>query len=189
MNLPTKITLSRILAVPVIMVLFYVVFPYHYIVATAVFAIAALTDMIDGKMARKRNEVTALGKLLDPIADKVLACSLLVMLAANGDQMMYFNPPVGVILTAVVVTREILVGAFRMIAAHQGRILAADKLGKVKTVCLNIAIPVMMASEVHVSVKIIGNVLFAVASVLTVLSGVNYIVGNREVLSEEEKDA
>ena len=189
MNLPTKITISRIFAVPVIMVLFYLSFSFHYVIAAAVFALAALTDMIDGKIARKRNEVTSLGKLLDPIADKILACSLLIMLAANGDAMMYFNPPVGVIFAAIIVGREILIGAFRTIAARKGVILAADKLGKLKTIFLNISIPMMMLSELHVSVKIIGNAFFALAFLFTVISGVNYLVKNRAVLSEDRKDA
>ena len=193
MNLPTKLTLSRIAAIPVIVALFYVVFPYHYLVAGLLFVAAALTDMIDGKIARKRCQVTDLGKLLDPIADKVLACTVLIMEAANGDAMMFFNPPVGVIFTAVIVGREVLIGAFRTIAASKGMILAADKFGKVKTALLNTAIPIMMISEFHIAVKIIGNVVFAAAFVFTVISGANYLIKNRKVLSQqaqkEEKDA
>ena len=189
MNLPTKITISRIIAVPVVILLFYLRFSYHYVVAAAVFAIAALTDIVDGKLARRRNEVTSLGKLLDPIADKLLACAVLVMEAANGDAMMYFNPPLGVIFTAIIVGREILIGAFRTIAAHQGKVLAADSLGKLKTIFLNVSLPIMMISELHVSIKIIGNVIFALAFLFTVISGVHYLVKNRDVLSEEEKDA
>ena len=188
MNLPTKITLSRILAVPVIMVLFYLSFSFHYLAAAIIFVLAALTDMVDGKIARKRNEVTSLGKLLDPIADKLLACSLLIMIAANGKEMMYFNPPVGVIFTALIVGREILIGAFRTIAARKGMILAADRWGKLKTVFLNVSIPVMLISEFHVAVKIVGNALFAIAFLLTVISGVNYIVKNRKVFSEGEEE-
>ena len=193
MNLATKVTLSRVFAVPVIAVLFYVEFPFHYLIAAAVFTLAAITDIIDGKLARKRNEVTSLGKLLDPIADKVLACTVLIMEAANGDAMMFFNPPVGVLLTAVIVGREVLIGAFRTIAASKGMILAADKYGKVKTALLNTAIPIMMISEFHIAVKILGNVVFAAAFVFAVISGVNYLVKNRKVLSEkteeEKKDA
>ena len=187
MNLPTRITISRILALPVVMLLFYLCFPYHYIAAAAVFAIAASTDMIDGRLARKRNEVTSLGKLLDPIADKVLACSVLIMEAACGDAMMLFNPPVGVIFTTVIVGREILIGAFRMLAARKGVILAADHLGKLKTIFLNVSLPVMMLSELHIYIKIVGNVLFAVAFLFTVISGAHYVIANRKVLSEEDE--
>ena len=187
MNLPTKITLSRILALPLVMLLFYLHFPYHYVAAAAVFALAACTDMIDGRLARKRNEVTSLGKLLDPIADKVLACSVLIMEASCGDLMMFFNPPLGVIFTTVIVGREILIGAFRMLAARKGVILAADKLGKLKTIFLNVSLPIMMLSELHLAIKIVGNVLFAAAFLFTVISGVHYLVINRHLLTEEEK--
>lgn len=188
MNLPTKLTLSRIAAIPVIVVLFYVSFPLHYLAAGLLFVLAAITDMIDGKIARKRCQVTDLGKLLDPIADKVLACTVLIMEAANGDAMMFFNPPVGVLFTAVIVGREVLIGAFRTIAASKGVILAADKYGKVKTALLNTAIPLMMIAEFHIAVKIAGNVVFALAFLFTVISGVNYLVKNRKVLSEEPKE-
>ena len=191
MNLPTKITLSRILAVPVIMALFYVSFSLHYVAAAVVFILAAITDIIDGKIARKNNQVTTLGKLLDPIADKVLACTVLIMEAANGDAMMFFNPPVGVILTALIVGREVLVGAFRTVAASKGKILAADKFGKVKTALLNTAIPLMMIAEFHIAVKIVGNVVFVAAFIFTMISGANYLITNRGVLggAEEKKDA
>ena len=138
-------------------------------------------------------EVTVLGKLLDPIADKVLACTLLIMEAANGDAMMFFNPPLGVLFTAIIVAREVLIGAFRTIAASKGIILSADKFGKVKTALLNTAIPLMMISEFHISIKIVGNVVFAAAFIFAVISGVNYLIKNRKVLSEdgteEKKDA
>ena len=186
MNLPTKITLSRIFVLPVIAVFFYVVFPYHYLVAALLFVLAALTDIIDGKLARKRNEVTSLGKLLDPITDKVLACSVLIMIAANGDAMLYYNPPVGVLFTALIVAREILIGAMRTVAAGKGVILAADKLGKLKTIFLNVSLPVLMISEFHATVKIVGNVIFLVAFVLTVVSGVHYIVCNRHIWRDKE---
>ena len=188
MNLPTKITLSRIIAIPVVVVLFYVDFFGHYIFAAALYAIAAATDILDGYIARKNDQITVLGKLLDPIADKVLACTVLIMEAANGDMMMCFNPPVGVIFTAVIIGREILIGAFRMIAASRGVILAADKLGKSKTILLNVAVPIMMIAELHLAVKIVGNLLFAAAFLMTVVSGVNYLVKNRKVLAEERKD-
>jgi len=183
MNLPTKITLSRILVLPVIAVLFYVEFKFHYLIAAILFVLAAMTDMIDGKIARKRGEVTSLGKLLDPIADKVLACSLLIMESASG--LMMYNPA-GAILVAVIVAREISIGAFRTLAAHKGEILAADKLGKIKTVFTNVSIPVIMIGDFHISICIIGSVLFAIAAVLTVVSGVNYIVKNKKVLKGDK---
>ena len=188
MNLPTKITLSRILVLPVITVFFYVVFPFHYLVAGLLFAAAALTDILDGKLARKRGEVTSLGKLLDPISDKILACSAVIMIAANGDAMMYFNPPFGAIAAAIIVSREILIGAMRTVAAGKGVILAADRLGKLKTIFLNVSIPILMISEFHAVIKIVGNVLLLVALLLTVISGVHYVVTNRRVCSESARE-
>ena len=192
MNLATKLTLSRIVAIPVIIVLFYVEFYLHYLAAAILFVICAVTDIVDGKVARKRGEVTDLGKLLDPIADKVLACTLLIMLSANGDAMMMYNPPLGVICTSLIVAREVLIGALRMVAAHKGVILAADKFGKIKTALINASIPIMLIAEFHLSIKIIGNVLFVAGFVFAMISGINYIVKNRSLLigaTEERKDA
>lgn len=189
MNLPTRITFIRILAVPVVMLLFYLQFPLHYLAAALLYVVAALTDIVDGRLARKRNEVTSLGKLLDPIADKLLACSLLIAEAAQGDAMMYFNPPLGVIFTALIVGREVMIGAFRTIAAHKGAVLSADIYGKIKTVFLNIAVPLMMISHLHIAVKIAGNVFFAIAFLFTIFSGIHYLVKNRAVLSEEKSYA
>ena len=184
MNLPTKITLSRIFMLPVIAVFFYVVFPYHYLVAAIVFVLAAITDMIDGYLARKRGEVTSLGKLLDPIADKVLACGILMLEAANG--MMLYDPT-GIILTILIVCREIVIGAFRTMAAHKGDILAADKLGKLKTIFTNVSIPIIMIGDFHEVIKMIGSILFLIAAILTLISGANYMIKNRHVFKEEEK--
>ena len=184
MNLPTKITLSRIFAVPVIVALFYVSFPLHYLAAAIVFCLAAATDMVDGHLARKRDEVTALGKVLDPIADKILACFVMIMEAADGNMMFFY--PCGVILSMIVVGREILIGAFRTLAAHKGAILAADKLGKLKTILLNVSLPIIMIGSVHISVKAIGNAIFALAVLFTVVSGINYVVKNRHIFSEGE---
>ncbi len=181
-NLPTKITLSRILAVPLIVVLFYLSFPFHYLAAAIVFVLAAATDMVDGHLARKRNEVTPLGKVLDPIADKILACFVMIMEAASGDMMFFY--PCGVILSMVIVGREILIGAFRTLAAHKGAILAADKLGKLKTILLNVSLPIIMVGSVHIAVKSIGNVIFALAALFTVISGVNYVVKNKHIFTE-----
>ena len=188
MNLATKLTISRIVAIPVIVALFYVVFPFHFLAAAILFVLAAITDIFDGKIARKRGEVTTLGKLLDPIADKVLACTLLIMIAANGEEMMFFNPPVGVILTALIVAREVLIGAFRMVAASKGSILAADSFGKIKTALINASIPIMMISEYHVAIKIVGNVLFALGFVFAMVSGINYMVKNRSVLKDDASE-
>lgn len=197
MNLPNKLTISRMLMIPVFIALFYVHFTGHYFVSLAVFAIAGFTDMLDGMIARKYNLVTNLGKFLDPIADKVLVLSAFVVLLTRPE---IFNANLGswaIIVAgcgvAVILAREIIISGFRMVAADSGIVIAADKVGKFKTVFQDVAIAVLLLSAgiseltSHVVAKnfnYMGLCLFAVAVALTVISGVNYIVKNSEVLKK-----
>ncbi len=183
MNLPTKITLARILIVPFIVVTFYVNFPAHMLVAALLFTIASCTDFVDGKLARKRNEVTDFGKLLDPVADKVLAAFAMIMVACAG---LLYNP-YGVILVCIITSRELLIGVFRVVAATSGIVLAADKWGKLKTIFLNISLPIVMIGGYSIIIKIAGNVLFFIGAVLAVVSGANYIIKNKTVIGCKEK--
>lgn len=195
MNLPNKLTISRMVMIPVFIALFYVQFTGHYFVALAVFAIACLTDLLDGKIARKYNLVTNLGKFLDPIADKVLVLSaLVVMLTVPG----IFTAGLGgwaIIVAgcgvALILAREIIVSGFRMVAASTGMVIAADIVGKYKTTAQDIAIVILLIGAgvceltSHISGRIINYVglgFFAISVILTVISGINYLVKNREVL-------
>lgn len=195
MNLPNKLTISRMVMIPVFIALFYVQFTGHYFVALAVFAIACLTDLLDGKIARKYNLVTNLGKFLDPIADKVLVLSaLVVMLTVPG----IFTAGLGgwaIIVAgcgvALILAREIIVSGFRMVAASTGMVIAADIVGKYKTTAQDIAIVILLIGAgvceltSHISGQIINYVglgFFAISVILTVISGINYLVKNREVL-------
>lgn len=206
MNLPTKVTVSRMFAVPLIAVAFYVEFPFHRLVASIIFVLAACTDMIDGNLARKRGEVTDIGKILDPIADKVIVAFSLVFIVAEGDVLLF--APYGAIFTAMILTREILIGAFRTIAAGRGVVLAADKWGKLKTIALNTAIPVLIIARfslgaqnaflrIHsqnwinnfeLGLKISGNVLFYLATFLAVFSGINYVLKGTRLIKDQNKD-
>ncbi len=186
MNLPNKLTISRVIMIPVFVLFFYLDFTAHYFVALFVFAIAGLTDLFDGKIARKYNLVTNLGKFLDPIADKVLVLSAFVVFVTVPQ---IFNANLGnwAIIAAgcgvaVILAREIIVSGFRMVAA-----------GKYKTVTQDICIVVLLVGEgvqeltSHLAGKIInytGLVLFAVAVLLTVISGIYYIVKNKSVLKQ-----
>lgn len=198
MNLPNKLTLCRIIMIPIFIALFYVNFKSHYSVALAVFCIACLTDLLDGKIARKYNLVTNLGKFLDPIADKVLVLSALaVMLTAPA----FFTEGLGswaIIVAgcgvAVILAREIIVSGFRMVAAGNGKVIAADIYGKYKTVAQDIAIVILLLgagiSEFTDNlagkiVNYIGLAFFALSVILTVISGINYLVKNREILKNE----
>lgn len=197
MNLPNKLTISRMVMIPVFIALFYVQFTSHYFVALAVFAIACLTDLFDGKIARKYNLVTNLGKFLDPIADKVLVLSALVVMltkpqiftAGLGDWALI----VAGCGVALILAREIIVSGFRMVAASSGMVIAADTFGKYKTTTQDIAIVVLLIGSGvceltdHIAgaiINYIGLGFFAISVVLTVVSGINYLVKNREVLSK-----
>ena len=191
--------------IPVFVLFFFLdVVPFHYGIAAIIFALAACTDFIDGYIARKYKLVTNLGKFLDPIADKVLvSTAMLLMLvmkdgifetlggAANG---VYVATAVCI---CVIMARELIISAFRQIAAVNGVVMAADKLGKFKTIFQDVAIfviilagginellPASYAVPWDMYVLIGGLGLFAVATILTVWSGISYVVKNRKVLKD-----
>lgn len=189
MNLPNKLTVMRMVLIPFMMFFYLASFIPHgigKIVALAIFIIAALTDLLDGKIARKYNLVTNLGKFLDPIADKILTASVLFMIIADGT----IPAPYGAIVVTIIIAREFMVSALRLIAASQGIVLAADIWGKAKTMVQMIALPVCMlipfvielgaVSWLVLTVKISAFVLLGIATVLTVISGINYLVKNRQ---------
>lgn len=139
MNLPNKLTLTRIILIPFFIAAIYVPFTGHYFVALAIFALASLTDFFDGKIARKYNLVTDLGKFLDPIADKVLVLSALVVMLGDIDFNVFSHTlgNTGMILggvgVVIILARELTISSLRMMAAKKGIVLAAEYIGKVKT--------------------------------------------------------
>ncbi len=218
MNLPNKITLTRIFMIPVFVVFFYldVLDGWNYLIAAIIFLLAAATDALDGHIARSRGLVTNLGKFLDPIADKVLVSTALILLLTRMEAFSapfllfaganaavvsgagYAMPLTAGICVAVILARELIVSGFRMVAAGRGLVLAADKLGKVKTTGQDAAIAFLLVGMSFMDVTagqtfgFVGLILFFASTVLTVLSGVNYVVKNRQVLVEEkaaDKDA
>lgn len=207
MNLPNKLTVARIALIPVFVTLFFLPFQFLKFAALGVFALASLTDFLDGYIARKRNLVTDLGKFLDPIADKMLVICALAALIADlvfvvdftgwGYNFEYYYITIVVaVSTMIIVCRELAVSAFRIIAAGKGLTLAADKLGKIKTVlqmaALLILIPIRdiyeLNEDVGVIFHIIGIAVLLLATVMTLVSGINYIVKNRHVLKDTPKD-
>lgn len=197
MNLPTKITLARIILIPVMFAAFCLreIFTYYYIIEAVVFAICAGTDFIDGHIARKYGMVTDLGKFLDPIADKILVVAGLVIILADSAAIginLYFT----VAAIIVIMAREFMIGVFRQIAASKGSVLQADKLGKIKTASTLIGITFLLLAPLkHIgdvaAIGLIGEVffyagyaVFAFAVLMTVISGVNYIVKNKTVLKD-----
>lgn len=194
MNLPNKLTILRILLIPVFVVLYFVEFEGHTLAAGLLFVLACVTDFFDGYLARKNNLVTNLGKFIDPIADKMLvACSLVAICATTP-----ILEPVNLfrIFTAVfsmiILSRELMISGLRTVAAGKGMVLAADKLGKLKTLVQMMAIFALLPvtdfivwNELAAIVFYYGGqILLALATVLTVISGINYIVKNKAVLED-----
>jgi CDP-diacylglycerol---glycerol-3-phosphate 3-phosphatidyltransferase len=185
MNLPNKLTLLRIILVPVFIAFFYLrdVLPWWNYYAALVFVGASLTDLFDGAIARKRDIVTNFGKLIDPMADKLLVCSALILLTAMGW--------VHEILVIIMVAREFVVSALRMVAAAEGKVLAADSWGKAKTVVQIVAVVFVLLREgvftligMETVFVISGDVLMIAGAALSVISCVGYYVKNKAVLKD-----
>lgn len=190
LNLPNKITLIRIFLIPLV-IFFYLAtfFPNNIgkIIAAAIFMIACYTDHLDGHLARKRNEVTNLGKFLDPIADKLLVFGALILICVDGTIPRIYAELVLFIMMA----RDFIIGALRQVAASSNVIISADKLGKLKTVLQDIGISVLLvfvALNGLVGVQLLLDIILYVgwafvglATIISIVSGINYIVKNKEV--------
>lgn len=178
MNIANKITLVRIFLVPVFLLFMLTDFTaYNSIIAFVVFVIATLTDKIDGTIARKYNLVTDFGKFLDPIADKLLVCSALICLTADGT--------IPAWITIVIIGREFIISAFRLVCADTGKTVAASWWGKLKTIAQMVTIIVLLLNIAQL--KILEDILIYVSLVLTVVSLVDYFLKNKEVLKECSK--
>lgn len=200
MNLPNKISLTRICMIPVFVAAFFLdgILPFNYAIAAIIFVVAALTDFLDGYIARSRNLVTNLGKFLDPIADKVLVATAMILVLTIKEQLFGLLGEYAdiayvltTIATCIILARELIISAFRQIAAANGIIMAAEKLGKYKAACQDAAIFVLILAPslpdtFATSVAIIGFALFALATVLTIWSGVEYVLKNKQVLKDSE---
>lgn len=198
MNLPNKLSVLRICLVPLFVAAYFLPFAWGAFVAIGIFLVAAFTDFLDGYIARKYNLVTDLGKLLDPIADKVLVCAaLFCVVATNPLQYSYETWAVnfGVILLAVgatvIISRELLISAVRQIAASKGVVVQANVFGKIKTVIQDISLPMLIVLN---SATFEGTLLiiwwwasvaiFAAAVIFTIVSGVIYLVQNKRVFAQ-----
>ena len=200
MNLPNKISITRICMIPVFVLVFFLdgILPFNYGIAAIIFALAACTDFIDGYIARSRGLVTNLGKFLDPIADKVLVATAMILLLTMKDTLFILLGQaqeivyiVTTIFICVILARELIISAFRQIAAAGGVVMAADKLGKYKTTFQDVAIFVLIfAVNLPLGVAkvfaYIGFALFTVATVLTVWSGISYVIKNKQVLQDKK---
>ena len=198
MNLPTKLTVSRIIMSFII--IFLLLFPFYsigiewttfkvgnviislqYIISGILFIIASLTDFVDGYLARKNNEVTDLGKMLDAIADKILVNSVLIILAYKG--------MIPIVVPVVSVLRDTIVDAIKMQAASRGKVVAAIKSGKIKTATLMVGTTLAFFYNLPfelLSLRV-SDLLLIVATVFSVISGIQYYLLNKDLLFKKEE--
>ena len=184
MNLPNKLTIFRvILIVPFIILLLGGQAGWFGdntfvtdIIALAIFIIASLTDLIDGKIARKYNLITDFGKFMDPLADKLLVCSAMIALIEMN------RIPSWVVI--IIIAREFIISGFRLVASDNGIVIAAGWWGKIKTVCQMFMVILLICDFGGSTVHIIENVLIYLALALTIISLIDYLVKNKNVLSE-----
>jgi CDP-diacylglycerol--glycerol-3-phosphate 3-phosphatidyltransferase len=166
---------------------FITAIPYNNVIAAVVFVVAALTYFLDGYIARKYKLVTDLGKFLDPIADKVLVSTALIIMLVVPNGGNEILPAYGAIAVAIILARELIISGFRMVAASKGMVLAADKSGKIKTFFQDLAIIALLLGAdltpgLYGTVNVVGLILLGIATILTVVSGIEYLVKNKQVL-------
>ena len=182
MNLPNKLTVARIIMTPVYLAAMMIEFDFHYLVAAAIFIIASITDFVDGKLARQNNQVTTFGKLCDPLADKMLTTAALLAFMDMGICNIW--------IVMIILTREFLVTSFRLVASAQGVVIAANIWGKLKTVSqMVVSIAIMLAIHFVNAYSVdfgmfalISNIFLGITAVLTVVSGIKYIVDGIKVI-------
>lgn len=186
MNLPNKLTMLRIILIPVFVFFLLCSFiPYNTYIALGLFIIASLTDLLDGKIARKKNLVTNFGKFMDPLADKLLVVSaLLCLLIVDGGERICSIQVLALLAVLIIVAREFVISGFRLVASDAGIVIAASMWGKFKTATTMIAICLMLVVNELPFLRELTTVLFWVAVTLTIVSLVDYVVKNAGVMSD-----
>ncbi len=192
MNLPNKLSILRICFIPFVMFFYLQNFwEWGKIVAAVLFVLAVLTDTLDGYIARKYNMVTDLGKLLDTNADKILVLSALLLIICDNT----LPAPYGVIVATIIIGRDMVISAFRQIAATKNFVMAADKLGKIKAIFTDISMVMFMLLAYFYQIRVSSSftnvfaiccyVMIAISVVLTIWSMLNYMIKNRKVLKQD----
>ncbi len=176
MNLPNKITIFRMITVPVLLAAVLIEFPFHWTVALVIYFLGCMSDTVDGNIARKRHIVTDFGKLMDPLADKALVMTAFIIMVKLG----YCD----IVCFSFMLAREFLVSGVRMIAASKGKVIAANKFGKAKTflqmastgiVFLVLSVVEITKLPIHEEAfRIAAMVMFWIACAVSVLSGIKY---------------
>ena len=177
MNLPNKLTILRVILIPffVVFMLFDITGAADKWIALVIFCVASLTDMLDGKIARKYNLVTNFGKFMDPLAGKLLVCTALICLTSMNR--------LNVIVVLVIIAREFIISGFRLVASDNGIVIAASYWGKFKTVS-QMALIIVLIMDLGGVWNVVGTVLTWVALLLTVVSLIDYIAKNKQVLTQ-----
>ena len=177
MNLPNKLTILRVILIPffVVFMLFDITGAADKWIALVIFCVASLTDMLDGKIARKYNLVTNFGKFMDPLADKLLVCTALICLTSMNR--------LNVIVVLVIIAREFIISVFRLVASDNGIVIAASYWGKFKTVS-QMALIIVLIMDLGGVWNVAGTVLTWVALLLTIVSLIDYIAKNKQVLTQ-----
>ena len=177
MNLPNKLTILRVILIPffVVFMLFDITGAADKWIALVIFCVASLTDMLDGKIARKYNLVTNFGKFMDPLANKLLVCTALICLTSMNR--------LNVIVVLVIIAREFIISGFRLVASDNGIVIAASYWGKFKTVS-QMALIIVLIMDLGGVWNVVGTVLTWVALLLTVVSLIDYIAKNKQVLTQ-----
>ncbi len=177
-NAPNVLTMLRIVLIPFFVLLYFVNVPHWNIWAAIIFTVAAITDWLDGYLARKHDQVSNFGKLWDPVADKLLVLAALLLLMDWGK--------VGFVAVLILEARELIISGIRLVAASKGVVIAADMSGKLKTVVQFIAIILLLLNDwpfAFVPVSI-GSILIWVSVALSIYSCIAYFVKNRKVLTD-----
>ena len=178
MNLPNKLTVLRVIMVP-----FFVLFMLTDLggeankwIALAIFAVASLTDMLDGKIARARGLVTNFGKFMDPLADKLLVCSAMICLIPSE------KLPAWIVI--IIIAREFIISGFRLVAAEGGKVIAAGYWGKVKTATLMPGVVLIIVGSLHYVIFAIGLTLVSIGGVVALIGGIKYYLALRQYIGE-----
>lgn len=195
MNLPNKLTLTRILFVPILILIY--MFPYETtgihipvfhvlnadislinIVIFVIFSVASMTDLLDGQIARRKKLITTFGKFADPIADKLLVNTIFMLLASDGI--------VSIIVPIIMISRDTIVDAIRLVAANRQVVIAAKPLGKLKTVTQMVGLCFVLLSDFPFSFFNfpIGDVLIWLACIVSIISGIDYFISSKDLLTE-----
>lgn len=196
MNLPNKLTMFRVLLIPVIIVISLIsslqqIFIFSEVTVgnfriLIIFGIASFTDFLDGNIARKRNLVTEFGKFMDPLADKLLVISTMLILLEQG-KFQAFNFGLGFILI-IIIAREFIVTGIRLLAVQNNVVIAASKLGKAKTVSQMFMVIILLLECLPFSLlagsskDITSLVIISIAGILTLVSGIDYFIKNKEII-------